>query len=153
MANAQTIHAWLCNAQYLGEGAARGFTDYMRWLGEKEILSDALEMTVSNPQNGTGAATVISTQATRLYGVLIVSAGSTGFLSLYNAASGTVGVTARVDVVAFGTNQTRFVPMYDSNYDLLYGTGLCAGLSTAVASSTALGTAPTAIYFLTDAVP
>ena len=156
MPNVTQLYAALCDAPYRADGIARGLRDFYGWMAEREHLSDALESEpFVVPLNGTGAATVIATQAVRLYAVEIISAGSAGFLTMYNLTAATVGVSAISMVIPFAANQSKFVPIYASGYDAAndFATGLTAGIVTAVASSTAIGTAVTGVKFYTDAAP
>lgn len=155
MPNPQTLFQLQADAAYQRDGALRGWNALRQWVAEKEHFSDAAEMTVTTPQNGTGAATVVSTQATRLYGVLIDSSGSAGFLVMHNSVASTVGVTAISMVIPFAANQSKVVSIFASDYDTAndFATGITIGTVTAVATSTAIGTAVNKVTLLTDSVP
>ena len=155
MPNVTQLFSALCDAPYRGDGAVRGIRDFYGWISEKEHLSDAFEISTVAPINGTGAATVIATQAVRLYAVEVISSGSAGFLTLYNLTAATVGVSAISMVIPFAADQTKFVPIYASGYDAAndFATGLTCGTVTAVATSTAIGTGVTQVTFFTDAAP
>lgn len=153
MPNPTQLYAALCDAAYQGEGVARGIRDSIGYFFERQHLADDLEVNTFAPTNGTGAATVVATQAVRIYGVEIISAGSAGFLTFYNAAAATVGVTAIHMVVPFGATESTFIPFYKSSYDGVFGTGCTIGTVTAVATSTAIGTAVTKVVIVSDAAP
>lgn len=153
MSNASAFFQIQADAAYARDGVSRAWQAVKQWASEQEHFSDALESTSVAPQNGTGAATVVSTQATRVYGVRVQSSGSSGFLVMYNAAAATVGVTAVHLGLPFGANEDVVVPFFRSTYDNVFGTGVTIGTLTTVAGTTALGTAVTKVTLLCDAIP
>ena len=153
MATVDQVYQLLCDAAYQRDGVNRAWLALKQYVAEREHQTDAAEFTSVAPQNGTGAATVISTQATRVYGVMIEASGSAGFLSLYNAAAATVGVTAQHMVLPFFASTTHVYPIFCSNQDAAFGTGVTLGTSTLAATSTAIGTAVTKVTLLCDAIP
>lgn len=148
MSNIQRIYQEECNEAYMRDGAQEANADLRRTAGQREELADAMSRTVTTVANGTAAATVLSTAAIRLYKVMIQAAGSGGFLVLYNLTAATVGVSAINMVLPFTANETVTYRMHPGNSPTPWDTGCCAGTVTAVATSTAITTAVTAVHFL-----
>ncbi len=154
MANPATVHQLQCAAAYERDGYQDAVVDIERTAGARQQFADDLTRTVVAPANGTAAATVISTRATRLFMVSIVASGSAGFLHLYNAAAATVGVTAVHMAIPFAANETTNVRIYPGSSSTgQFSTGITCGTATLVATSTAIATAVSRIMFLTSTAP
>jgi len=138
MGNAAAIYTAKLRAQYLGDGIAHAMENLGETMGRLQLPDDGAVVTIA-PQNGTGAATVVRTAATKLYAVIISPSGSGGYLQLINAAAGTVGVTAFDMSLPFQANKDEAFIIYPGN-QAAFGTGLCAGISTVAKTSTAIGT-------------
>ena len=139
---------------YERDGVQDAVLDIRRTAGRTQHFADDLVHTVVAPANGTAAATVISTRATRVFMISVDASGSAGFLTLYNAAAATVGVTALHMVVPFAANETTTLRVYPgSSTTGQFATGICCGTATLVATSTAIGTAVNKVMFLTSTAP
>ena len=147
LTNVATIFQQKCASQYLGDGAQEADNDLAATAGKREGISDGLLRTCVVPQNGTGAAPVITTAATRLYEVVVVSAGSSGYLQLYDGATAAVGTTALTEVYFFAANTTKAVRQHPGNVDVAAGftTGLCVSVATVAKASAAIGTNVTSV--------
>jgi hypothetical protein len=154
MANPQSIYSTQVAQAYERDGFQDAVADLKRSAGARQHFADDLTRTVVAPANGTAAATVISTRATRVFVISIDASGSAGFLTLYNAAAATVGVTAVTMAVPFPANETTTIRVYPGSSSTgAFATGLTCGTVTLVATSTAIGTAVNKVMFLTSTAP
>ena len=144
----QVIFQQKCEESYHRDGVQEAQVDLGRTAGQRESIGAVLTRTRTTVQNGTGAATVITTAACHLYEVIIEASASAGFLQLYNQTAATVGVTAMNAAVPYAASETVTYRLYPGNSSNQWGTGLCAGTSTLIASSTAVGTAPISVTFV-----
>lgn len=154
MPNVTAIYSARVAQAYERDGMQDAQVDLARTAGARQHFADDLTRTVSSPANGTAAATVISTRATRVFEVSIDASGSAGFFLLYNAAAATVGVTAVEMVLPFAANESITYRIYPgSSTTGLFATGVCCGTATLASTSTAIGTAINKVMFLTSTAP
>jgi hypothetical protein len=152
--NVAATYTLLTKSSYERDGFQDAVIDVRRTAGRIEHLADDLTTTIVAPANGTAAATVISTRATKVFLIEIDASGSAGFLTLYNATAATVGVTALEMVVPFAANESMTVRILPGSFSTgLFATGLCCGTTTAAATSTAIATAVNKVMFLTSNAP
>lgn len=154
MTNVQTNYSIECRRAYERDGFWDGQLDIRRTAGRMQHLADDLTLTTVAPANGTAAATVISTRATRVFEISIDASGSGGFLTLYNLTAATVGVSTLTAVLPFPASETTVYRIFPgSNTVPLFATGLCCGTVTVAVTSTAIGTAVNKVMFLTSTAP
>lgn len=155
MPNITAIYQAQCAQAYERDGLQDAQVDLKRTAGARQHFADDMVRTVSAPTNGTGAATVVSTRAARLFEVEIDASGSAGFLTLYNLTAATVGVSALSMVIPFAANETKTVRLFpgSSTAGELGATGITCGTVTAAATSTAIGTAVNKVMFITSNAP
>lgn len=154
MSNVSTTYQLACTVAYNRDGYQDANADLRRTAGRSQHFADDLTAVTTTVANGTAAATVISTRATKVFEIAVEATGSAGFLMLYNAVAATVGVTAVHMAIPFPANETTVYRVFPgSNATGMFSTGICAGTATLVATSTAIGTAPTKIMFLLSTAP
>src|SRR5262245_12049869 len=128
MANPQAIYQTQVSQAYERDGFQDAVLDLKRSAGGRQHFTDDLTRTVVSPANGTAAATVVSTRATRVFLISIDASGSAGFLTLYNAAAATVRVTAVHMAIPFAASETTTVRVYPgSSATGTFATGLTCG--------------------------
>ena len=154
MTNIQAVYSAECRRAYERDGYQDSVADLRRTASARQHFLDDLTVTAVAPANGTGAATVVSTRATRVFEIVIDAAGSGGFMSLYNLAAATVGVSALAMVIPFPANETTVVRFYPGSSTIpLFSVGITCGLTTVVATSTAIATTVNKVMFLTSTAP
>lgn len=154
MPNVTAIYSAQVAQAYERDGVQDAQLDLKRSAGGRQHFADDLTRTVVAPANGTAAATVISTRATRVFEISIDASGSGGFLTLYNLTAATVGVSTLSMVLPFPASETTTLRFYPGSSTVpLFATGLCVGTVTVAVTSTAIGTAVNKVMFLTSTAP